>query len=556
MRLQYFLLIILASVSNCYAQDLLSVDWQNVVCQNGYIDQVYSTCNDNEGNTYMLGSFANASNCLGENVYENTGQYILTKQNSNGEKLFAKNLGGTNSYAFGDIEVCNNGDLVLGLCYKSNFFLNGDSITTSAISSTIVLKLDQELNIKWFKSFPAKNNVYINRLLVDNDDNIYASILFIDSLAINGEIYSQPKGYGTAIAKLNSDGNMLWSHHYYTDYHLLNRVLEIGTPCHSCPSTLYIAGSISGDSMLVDGDLKVQFNSKFNDQFFVATLNEHGDILQTKLLDDGIRSIADIKIYQNRIFFAGSYSDTVHLNGWSMTPVDNSSTYLAELSTQADLIGFADLQSSPSLYLTSFNISPQYGFLLSGIFDGSFSLLSSSVSLASQYNRGSVIASINNDFKLNDCKYIQGGSYNLRFLSVLNNKITGAAIFEQTCNFKNQSCFALNDDISTFQTSDIKQLSSFIPQQFPIHEIPIPFSVQVYPNPFTTSFQLKFSEPIYSTSLTIKNAVGQICKDILISQINDSEVNIEADGLATGLYFVEYLTCNNAKGISKLIKVN
>ena len=208
MNIRFFILTltIAATVSNCYSQDLLSVDWQKVVCTDGYIDHVYSICNDNNGNTYTLGSFENSANCLGENVNESSGHYFVTKQNSNGDKLFAKNLGGTDNFAFGDIEVCSNGDIVLGLCFKSNFFLNGDSITTAVTWSSIILKLDQNFSLKWFKTFPAKNATYINRLIIDSEENIYASILFLDSLSINGHIYSQKKGYGTAIAKLNSAG--------------------------------------------------------------------------------------------------------------------------------------------------------------------------------------------------------------------------------------------------------------------------------------------------------------------------------------------------------------
>lgn len=550
------ILTITATVSKCYSQDLLSVDWQKIVCINGYIDHVYSICNDNNGNTYTLGSFENAANCLGENLNESSGHYFLTKQNSNGDKLFAKNLGGTDNFSFGDIEVCSNGDLVLGLCFKSNFFLNGDSITYSVNWSSIIIKLDQNFNLKWFKIFPAKNATYINRLLLDSDENIYASILFLDSLSINGNIYSQQKGYGTAIAKLNSAGEILWTHHYYSNYILTNQVLEIAKSCNSCPNTLFISGNVSGDSLLIDGVLQVQHKSKFNNQFFVATLNEYGDILQTKFLDEGIRSIADINFYQNRIFFAGAYIDTVNWNGTFVTPLDFSSIYIGELSEQAEIIGFADLQSNKTFYLTGFKISSLYGFLLSGCFDGSFSLQSSSITLARQYDRGSFIASFNDTLKLNDCKYIKGGYYNLRYLSIFNNQITGTAIFDQTCNFQNQSCFALNDDISTFQTTDIKQLLAFNPHQFPTPKIPIPFSVQVYPNPFASSFQMKFSNPIYSTSLTMTNAIGQVCKDIVVSQINDTEVKIDATGLSAGLYIVQYLTCNNYKATYRLIKVN
>lgn len=553
-RIPILAIAIAAIASNCYAQDLLAVDWQKVVCTDGYIDGVFSICNDNSGNTYTLGSFENAANCLGDDVDESAGHYFLTKQNSNGDKVFTTNLGGTDSFTFGDIQICNNGDLVLGLCFKSTFFLNGDSIANSVSWSSVILKLDKDLNLKWFKAFPANSNTYVNRLLLDKDENVYASIIFLDSIAINGNIYSQKLGYATIIAKLSSGGVVLWAHHYYSDYILINKVLKLQSSCNSCPSTLFIAGEIHGDSILTDGVLKAQRTSTYNNQTFVATMNEYGDLLQTNLLDDGIRSITDICFHQNRIFFAGAFTDTVSWNNTYATPIGHTSIYIGELCTEADIIGFADQRSNDKSYLTGFKISPQYGFVLSGVFIGSFTLQSASIVLDSQYDRGSFIASINDTLGLNDCKYIKGGSYNLRHLAINSDWISGAAIFERTCDFKNQSCFAWNDDISTFQTTDINQLSSFTPHSFPSAAPPIPFFVQIYPNPFRSTFRMNFSGPIYSTSLVMKNAIGQICKDITISRINDTEVIIDATGLATGLYIIQYRTCNNFNATCKLLK--
>jgi len=322
---------------------------------------------------------------------------------------------------------------------------------------------------------------------------------------------------------------------------------------------------VGGDYIFLDGVLTEQNQSKFNSQLFIATLSDEGDILYTKFIDDGIRSIADIDFYQNKIYIAGAFKDTVNWNNTYLIPNDYSSAYIGELSEQIDLIGFADLQSSKSFYLTDFDISPQYGFLLSGCFDGSFSLQSSSITLANQYERGSFIASINDTLKLSDCKYIEGGYYNLRQLSILNNSITGAAIFDRTCTFENLSINASNIDVSAFQTSNIEQLSTFNPQSFPTPSTPepqpspipsVPFSTQIYPNPFRSSFKIIFSEPISSASITMTNSLGQVVKDVVFSQIDDTEIIIKTSGLQTGLYIIKYVMDNKHKEISKLIKVN
>lgn len=551
--------IISLIVPNGYAQNLLSVEWQKNVCTNHYISHVYSICNDNDGNTYTLGSFSNEANSLGENISDSIGAYFLTKQKPNGEKIFTKNFGGTDNFTFGDIKICNNGDLILGLSFKSTFFINGDSLTNSLNWSSIIIKLDQNFNLKWFKKFPANYTTYINRIVLDSEENIYASIIFLDSILINGNTYSQNTGYGTAIAKLSWTGDVLWSNHYYSENTLTNENLKIKKACNSCPETLLTSGIIGGNSVYVNGVLKAHHKSKFNSQLFVATIDEHGSVLQTKLIDDGIRSIADFDFYDGRIFFAGAYVDTVNWEGTYLTPNDYRSIYIGELNDQADLVGFADLKSSKSFYLTGFKITPQFGFLISGTFDGSFTLQSSSLILSDEYKRGSFIASINESLELNDCKYIKGGYYNLRTLSIFKNKIIGSAIFGQTCNFLNENTFGSNNDISTFLTSDINQLLVFNPSTFPIPEIPvppIPFSVQIYPNPFNTNFRMKFSESINTASLILTNSIGQVCRDINISQINDTEIIIDASNLQTGSYIVKFLIDNKYEYVYKLIKIN
>ncbi len=50
------------------------------------------------------------------------------------------------------------------------------------------------------------------------------------------------------------------------------------------------------------------------------------------------------------------------------------------------------------------------------------------------------------------------------------------------------------------------------------------------------------------------NAIGEICKDIVISQINNNEVTIDVKELSPGFYFIKFLTCNNLTMSVKLIK--
>ncbi len=554
-------ILCIASVAtpfNCYSQSLLKVDWQKVVCSDGYIDHVYSVCNDNEGNSYTLGSFENTANCLGQTVVEDSGHYFLTKQDANGEKVFAVNLGGPESFSFGDIKVCSNGDIVIGLCFQSHFFLNKAPIAYSSNWSNIILKLDQNLNLKWFKEFPANHNTYINKLVLDEDENIYGSILFLGSISIDGKNYGQTNGgYENAVVKLDSDGVVLWSHHYYSNGTVTNESLQYDSTARK----IWIAGKVLSDhSIFVDGQLQDHQVSRTNNQHYISAISNNGEVLHTRFLDDDISQIVDIGFYQGRVFFAGEFIGVVSWDSSQLSPTDYSSICLGELDSMCELVGFTDLKSSKAFRLNGFAVTPRYGFVIAGSCSGDFSLQSSSINLSNQHGH-SFLASIDDTLKLSDFKYIKGGFYNLLRLTVRDSLITGSALFEMNCDFENQSCFAWNDDISTFQTRAIRRLNSFNPSLFLKHPyvapakpfIPIPISARIYPNPFLRSFEVKFSAPVQTVSITVIDALGKVCKTVTIERV-ENKVLVDANDLAGGLYLIHCSTGNGLKTMYKMVK--
>ena len=553
-----FCLAFFASAPNCHSQDLLKVDWQRVVCTDGYIDHVCSVFIDDNGNTYTLGTFENAATCLGETVVEDSGHYFLTKQDASGAKVFAVNLGGPESFGFGDVKVCRNGDIVLGLCFKSHFFLNQTPIAYSSGWSSVIMRLDHNLNLKWFKAFSGTHNNYINKLVLDENENIYGSIQFLGSISVQNKTYSQPNGYGNAILKLNPDGAFQWSHHYYSNHTAVNECLRYD----STSGKLWLAGRVKSDySILVDGQLQDYQVSRPNNQHYLSAIRNSGEVLRTRFLDDDISQVADIGFHQGRIFFGGAFIGVVSWDSSQLSPTDFSSICLGEVDSVCALIGFADLKSSKDFYLTGFAVSPLYGFVISGSFSGQFSLQSSAIELSNQYYVGSFLASIDDSLKLNDCRYIKGGFYNLLRLHVRDSLITGSAMFEMNCDFENLSCFAWNEDISTFQTRAIRRLSSFSPSGFLDHPYiappkpvnPFPIFAQIYPNPFLQSFELKFYNPVETVSIAVMNALGKVCKTVSIDRV-ENKVLVEAGDLAPGLYLVHCSAGNGFKAVFKLVK--
>lgn len=212
-------------VSDQYAQELLDVHWQQRICTSPYINHVHAIHRHN-GSTYTLGSFPNTADLLGEVLDDDIGEYFIMKQNEAGEKIYAINLGSSDGLSGGDLKVSANGDIVIGINFKTVFFLHGDTLLYSPTRCSIILRLDDELNLIWFRTFPSTSATYIDALEMDGDDNIYASILFLGDLSIGDNLYSTGTHYGTAIVKLDPGGDIQWGHHFHSEGLLTNRALR------------------------------------------------------------------------------------------------------------------------------------------------------------------------------------------------------------------------------------------------------------------------------------------------------------------------------------------
>jgi hypothetical protein len=540
-----------ATFSQCTltAQSLLGVEWNKVVCADGIINQAYSVCNDSSGNTFTLSSFKGKSSCQAQSVQSSSGAYLISKLDKNGLKSYISNLGGTDVGSDADMKLCRNGNIVLGLNFEDSFFLHGNFLAHAKNSSGIILKLDSNLNLKWYRTFHAKSSVTVARLLIDNANNIYALINSGDSLLINGKIYSQSTGYATALLKFRPDGAVLWSHYYNSDYTMTSRVMEMGTLCDSCPPVLMISGHVHGDSLYIDGKQTIHdYGMKYTNQYYCSTIDTAGTIINTRFIESAVRSIVNIVFSGTRIFCAGSYTDTLRWNGKQHVPRDNTSLFIAELDYKSEIKGFNDLKANMTTEMTSFAICPVLGFVISGTYDDSFSLLSH-FTYHVNGERSSFIASLDSTMSLNNLKHIQGGYYRISAISLQNGYFTGMGTFSGKCYFKGQDCFAYNSDISVFRTTFAQYLDSSALSTDAITSTS--GNVILYPNPFEQSFRLIGN--VFPGSLTVINATGTECH-AEIKYINDSELMVCMDNLADGVYVIRYLTPQGIPTVQKILK--
>ena len=550
------LLISIISISTItYAQNLLSVDWHSNVSSNAYINHTYDIETDNDGNVYSLSSFPNTTNSFGQNFHEDDGAYLLTKQDSLGNPVFSINFGGDNNFTFGDMEIDEMGDITIGVSFNGNFNFNNQTIATSDNWCAILIKLNADLNIIWHVLAPTvketPSQVYITNIAQDQNQNTYTSIQYIDSLSIDGTIHTGPNynSYGFMISKFDTDGNHIWSRNYRgeSDASVSNKNLEYYKYSDNF-GLLYLSGQNSGDSLYIDDTAQLVENGIGT---FMSKITASGNV-QESVFAKNVSTIAGIAFLNERVFYAGTYRDTVLWSGNQTVATINYSAFIAELNQTFTTIDFQDLQSNNELFITGFNISDSYGFLLSGSFDGELSFQGSSITLDNEFSRGGFLSSFDQDYQLSDLKYILGGRYTLKEIDLNDQNIYGSAVFENNCSFENIDIFAWNFDVSVFRSTDLIQIDDFNPP-LSINELSRSnCEVIVYPNPAQYSIVI---DSKFASIVGIFGIDGREVMDVQIQNGNSTFI-LDITKLSEGTYFLNLLDCNGTLRTVRFNKIN
>lgn len=174
-----------------------------------------------------------SSNIFPENAW-------VVKLNQFGEMVWEKSFG----ELFGDtaykIKELSNGDFVF-VGYK------GDNFATMVYSDAWVVKIDQEGNTIWNKTFGGSfSEIFYDFFENSNGDLFVSGITYSQ----NGDVHTYHKGAESWVIKLNSSGEFIWSKAYGgNNFDSLRVILQTGD------SKILLVGTSSSQ----DGDLPGNF---------------------------------------------------------------------------------------------------------------------------------------------------------------------------------------------------------------------------------------------------------------------------------------------------------
>jgi hypothetical protein len=512
----------------------MSVEWQKNITSNSYIDHVYDLETDTLGNVYSLGSFPIQATISGQTLYGSTGEHLLTKHDTSGNLMYGINFGGQTYIDEGELEVSKDFDLTIALNYKGNFYWHDTILASSPNFTAIILKLDSSLNLLWYEEAPCLKvnfaQLYTDGMVQDEAENVYTCIRYIDSILIDGTIYTNNgTAYGLVLSKFDASGDHLWTKQYQSESGtILSKIILAYNPNVTGISEIIMAGYHPADTIYID---TVAYFLDTIGGAFVTKVDNAGNILESVRIRN-VDYIIDFGFYENRVFFAGMFYDTIHWQGGFTVPT-NESAFIGEFNDSLELLKIIDIKTSSPLYLNGFNVSDKYGFMLHGNYHNSLSIQSSLISQVSSPPNGVFIATLDAGFILNEVKYVPASFFSLRKVRVLDTLVYGAGIFENSLNFANATNSGWNEDIVLFRVNGINQLSSFEGLSVEEEKNGIR-NLNVFPNPSSEILYFSDFPSINDKEVLIYDPSGKL---VLQTSIHQNSIVISE--LLEGFYFLK-----------------
>ena len=228
--------------------------WAKQIGGIGY-DEISSIAVDDFENVYTTGSFQALCDFKpGSGTYylqSEDGNIFVSKLNSNGGFVWAKNFGGALYQFSKSIAVDNSGNVYTTGGFRGEADFDPSTSTLNIVSyddyvDIFISKLDATGNFVWVKRMGGFGEDFSDWITLDQDGNIFTTGNFSETADFNpgsGIANLTCEGQRSLfISKLNSSGNYVWAHNTEGSGNIYGSSIQVDSE-----ENIYVIGFFSGD---------------------------------------------------------------------------------------------------------------------------------------------------------------------------------------------------------------------------------------------------------------------------------------------------------------------
>jgi hypothetical protein len=290
----------------------------------------HAICTDRDGNIYLSGIFSNSTD-FGDTCLNSLGgdDIFITKLNSNGHVLWAKNIGSGGHDIVYDIDVTNDGTVVLCGVFGQKPFHETYKINLDG-SITFLAAMTWKSEPKIIRIFNGLGNVGARAVTVDNNNNIYWGIDFMEEIRIPDKSISSNGNYDILLEKISPSGELIWNRKIGGQYN--DRVNSLSITNNN---ELLLAGSFE-DKMTIDGKTLI---SKGNSDFLIIQFDESGNAIWLESLGGTLtdKAVSITSTESSDIIVGGNFQGTMLAGNDTLISAGYDDVIIVDYSKKHDL---------------------------------------------------------------------------------------------------------------------------------------------------------------------------------------------------------------------------
>lgn len=270
---------------------------------------------DNNNNIYVAVGFEGVCKVDNQSFFSATPAMLFCKFHTSGSLVWAKEIvGATEDLSQLDeaiLELSDNGShLYLMTNFSEEVTIDNSTVLTTPSDATLITKWDLYGNIIWASQIDYSGNAdEFSDLDEGPDGSLVINGVFANSISIGGNSYSSIGSNDVFLAKMDAQGNFLWSKTYqgaqieYLSYTRLNSLGEI-----------YTLGEYYSDSLTIDG---IDYQLPHGDGNIVLIKHEaNGNVQWHKSFGGGIGD-PDLDYNCWPTGFTIDNNDNLLMSGWT-----------------------------------------------------------------------------------------------------------------------------------------------------------------------------------------------------------------------------------------------
>jgi biopolymer transport protein ExbD len=287
-------------------------------------DISYSIGVDATGNVYTTGYFGGTadfdpSGATANLTTNGSFDFFISKLDSNGNFVWAKNIGSTSNDAAFGLKLDASGNIYLTGYFGGTVDFDPNegvaNLTHNGGGDTFVCKLDTNGNYVWAKSMGGTSPDQGNAICIDSSGNVYFIGTFTGTvdfdLSANTANMISGVNFDLFICKFNTNGEYVWAKKFESATAKSGSSITVDNN-----GSAYIAGIFAGTVDFDPSASTANLTSNGGNDNFICKLNANGEYVWSKSFGgSGAETITSIALdSDNNIYTTGSYTGTVDLD--------------------------------------------------------------------------------------------------------------------------------------------------------------------------------------------------------------------------------------------------